>query len=348
MKRTAKSFRLRVRCVPEKDIPISCRVRLARNFRNHIFPDRASQEERAAVVRDLQRVLAKHRSFKVFDLDAESPRECSILAEKRLISKELLDRTSGKAIISTPDASMVAMINEEDHLRIQGFARSLDFSSAFDAANAFDDFVGEQLPYAWTPRLGFLTACPSNVGTGLRASAMLHLIGLRLCNELDCTSRGLERLHLLVRGSMGEGTDALGQFVQISNMETLGTDEATIIARMTRICQEVIRLERDARIRMIQNSPMAVADLLTRAICLLQNALLISAMEATELLSALRFGASIGIVTGITLSEIDALMYFVQPAHLETAVGTDMMPEARDTERAQRLHACMNCVGLKL
>jgi protein arginine kinase len=171
----------------------------------------------------------------------------------------------------------------------------MDIESAWRQADAMDSLLDEKLTYAWTPRLGYLTACPSNLGTGMRASIMLHLMGLRMTGELEAVIRGLERMRLLVRGLYGEGSESAGHIYQISNMETLGMDEQTILARMTRICTEVVRQECNARARIIQNSPRIVQDFFIRSLSLLKNVLMMPSEEAIELLSALRFGVSIGL-----------------------------------------------------
>jgi protein arginine kinase len=232
----------------------------------------------------------------------------------------------------------VVMVNEEDHLRIQGFAQGMEIEKAWRKADEMDSLLDEKLTYAWTPRLGYLTACPSNLGTGMRASVMLHLMGLRLTGDLDAVIRALERMRLLVRGLYGEGSESSGHIYQVSNLETLGMDEQTILARMRRICEEVIRQECNARARMIQDSPRVVQDFFTRSLCLLQNVLMMPSGEAIELLSALRFGVSVGMVTGLTIAEIDELMLKIQPGHLMQECRALLLPDERDEFRALMLN----------
>jgi len=239
------------------------------------------------------------------------------------------------------------MINEEDHLRIQGFAAGLDMDSAWQTADRLDTRLERHLEYAWSPRLGYLTACPSNVGTGLRASAMLHLLGLRLLGEEEAVVRGLERLRLMVRGIGGEGSEAAGQIYQISNMDSLGVDERTIVQRVARICEEVIRQERNARERLIRESPLVLTDCLARSLSVLQSARLLSTSEALEFLSAMRLGASLGLFSRAKPAEVDKLILMMQPGHLQKGLGTALTSDERDEMRADFLRRKMASVKLK-
>jgi len=239
------------------------------------------------------------------------------------------------------------MVNEQDHVRVHGFAPRIDIESAWRKAGALDTKFDGNLQYAWTPRWGYLTACPSNLGTGMRVSVMFHLIGMRMTGDLEAAIRGLERMRLLVRGIYGEGSESSGQIFQISNMDTLGVDEAAIITRIRRICEALVRQERNARARILSESPLAVEDILTRALCLLQSVLLMPSGEAMELLSALRFGVSVGPVTKLTVEQIDQLMQIVQPAHLQRELKKTLSPEQRDEFRAILLNAKMAQVTLR-
>ena len=337
----AKPRRLSVKNIPECDIAMGCRVRLARNLSDHIFPDRATDQQRLAVREKIMRAVeAEAPEYAHFPLEKLSEDDLLFVFESRVISKELMERESGAGIVMAQDASVSAMINEEDHLRIQGFAPCMDIEAAWRKADALDTKLDGKLQYAWTPRWGYLTACPSNLGTGMRVSVMVHLIGLRMTGDLEAAIRGLERMRLLVRGIYGEGSESSGQMFQISNMDTLGMDEGAIVTRIRRICEELIRQERNARARIIADSPLAVEDILTRALCLLKNALLIPSGEALELLSALRFGASVGLVSELSVEAVDRLMLTVQPAHLQREMSLlSLSPEKRDEYRAVLLNA---------
>ena len=343
-----KAFRLSVKDIPEGEIALCCRVRLARNLRGHVFPDRATAEQRTAVRDAVMRVVeteAPDYARCLLEEVSEDSRE--FVFESRVISKELMERDAGAGLVMSQDASVAAMINEEDHLRIQGFAPCMDIETAWRKADAFDSALDAKLRYAWSPRWGYLTACPSNLGTGMRVSVMLHLIGLRMTGDIEAAVRGLERMRLLVRGTYGEGSESSGQIYQVSNMDTLGMDEQTLLTRIRRICEELIRQERNARARIIANSPLAVYDVLTRAVCLLQRALLVQSGEAMELLSTLRFGVSVGLVKGLSVEQLDGLMLTIQPAHLQREAATSLTPEQRDAYRAVLLNAQLAKASLR-
>jgi protein arginine kinase len=338
----------KLRNVPADDIAMSCRVRLARNLAGEKFPDWATERDRERVFALVREALrAEAAELRVESVSEFEEQERDVLFESHLISKDLLERAAGGGVAFAPGGSTCVMINEEDHLRIQGFAGGLDMPAAWRRADELDTRLERHLNYAWTPRLGYLTACPSNVGTGLRASAMLHLLGLRLLGEIEPVVRGLERMRLLVRGIGGEGSDAAGQIYQISNMDTLGVDEATVVRRVTRICAEVVRQEYNARVRLIQESPLVLVDCLARSLSVLQNARLLATAEALEFLSAMRLGASLGLCTRLKVPEVDKLILLMQPGHLQKGMGTAMTSDERDEMRAEFLSRKVANVKLK-
>lgn len=342
-------FALRkARSVPACDIAMTCRVRLARNLEKERFPDWATERDRERVVSLVTSALhAEAPDLRVSPISGLDEQDREMLCEAHLVSKDLLARAAGGGVAYAPDGSLCVMINEEDHLRIQGFGTGLDLEAAWQAADALDTRLESHLTYAWTPRYGYLTACPSNVGTGLRASAMLHLLGLRLMGDVEAAVRGLERMRLLVRGMAGEGSEAAGQIYQISNMDSLGQDEASIVGRVKRICAEVVRQEHNARVRLIQESPLVLADCLARSLSVLQNARLLATAEALEFLSALRLGASLGLVTRLKVAEVDRLILLTQPGHLQRSMGMTLSAEERDEMRAEFLRRKVAPVKLK-
>ncbi|MDR2848936.1 MAG: ATP--guanido phosphotransferase [Verrucomicrobiota bacterium] len=333
----------------EDGIAMRCRVRLARNLAGERFPDWATERDRERVllaVRDALR--AEEPGLPVAPVAGFGEQERDMMCEAHLISKDLLERAAGGGVALSEDGSVCVMINEEDHLRIQGFADGLDLRTAWRRADALDSRLERHLNYAWTPRLGYLTACPSNVGTGLRASAMLHLLGLRLLGEIEAVVSGLERMRLLVRGIGGEGSDAAGQIYQISNMDSLGADEETVIRRVTRICAEVVRQELNARARLLQESPLVLVDCLARSLSVLQNARLLATAEALEFLSAMRLGASMGLCTRLKVKDVDALIVLMQPGHLQKGMGVAGTSDERDELRADFLSRKVANVKLKV
>ena len=338
----------KTRRVPADDIAMSCRVRLARNLAGERFPDWATERDRERVfARVCEALRAEAPRLRVGQVAGFEEQDRDVLFESHLISKDLLERAAGGGVAYASDGSLCVMINEEDHLRIQGFAGGLDMQAAWRKADALDTRLESHLDYAWSPRLGYLTACPSNVGTGLRASAMVHLLGLRLLGEVEAVVRGLERMRLLVRGIGGEGSEAAGQIYQVSNMDTLGVDEAAIVQRVTRIVAEVVRQEHQARVRLIQESPLVLVDCLARSLSVLQNARLLATCEALEFLSAMRLGASLGLCTRLAVQDVDRLILLMQPGHLQKGMGTAMTSEERDEMRAEFLSRKVANVKLK-
>ncbi len=338
----------RARLVSADDIAMTCRVRLARNLERERFPDWATGKDRERVLETVcGAVMREAGEFRVSAVAALDEQARDVLCEMHLASQDLMAREVGGGVAYAPDGSVCVMVNEEDHLRIQGFAKGLELEAAWRAADALDTALERHLPYAWTPRYGYLTACPSNVGTGLRAGAMLHLLGLRLLGEIEAVVRGLERMRLLVRGVAGEGSEAAGQIYQVSNMDTLGRDEAETVGRVKRICTEVVRQEYQARVRLVRESPLVLADCLARSLSVLQSARLMSTAEALEFLSALRLGAALGLVTRLKVADVDRLILLMQPGHLQKSLGLALTPEERDEMRAVFLRRRVASLRLK-
>jgi protein arginine kinase len=319
-------------------ITLSSRVRLARNLRGVPFPDKAAPAVRAEV---RQRVMAAARAELPLQ---ESLAECAPLFrqnlfEDHLISRHLLEGRPESAVCMNPERTRSVMINEEDHLRIQALQQGLSLRAAWADANALDDALEQQLDYAFSSSLGYLTSCPSNVGTGMRASALMHLPGLVLMAEMEPIMNGLNKIGLTVRGRWGEGTAALGHMFQVSNQLTLGMSEARIVADLEEIVKEIAGHEQNARERLKRERKTFAEDLAARAEGILAAARLMTAQEALERLSELRLGIALGLAKGIDMQKVDRLLLDVQPAHLQTILGREMSGEERDLERANRLRA---------
>ena len=336
------------RNVPAGDIAMSCRVRLARNLAGERFPDWATEGDRERVFAKVRAALEAEKTGMTLEpVTSFDARHLEMLREAHLISKDLLERAAGGGIAYLEKSPVCIMVNEEDHLRIQGFSDGLDMQTAWQRADALDTLLERELNYAWSPRLGYLTACPSNVGTGLRASAMVHLLGLRLLGEIEAVVRGLERMRLLVRGIGGEGSEAAGQIYQISNMDTLGVSEELTVQRVARISGEVVRQEYNARVRLIQETPLVLMDCLARSLSVLQNARLLSTVEALEFLSAMRLGVSLGFFTRLKVLDVDKLILLMQPGHMQKGMKTSLVSEERDEVRAGFLSRKLANVKLK-
>jgi protein arginine kinase len=317
-------------------ITLSSRIRLARNLRGVPFPDKASPAVRAEV---LERVrTAAREALPVQELLAHCTRLFrQRLFEDHLISHNLLEGRPESAVCMNPERTRSVMINEEDHLRIQALQPGLSLRGAWADADALDDALEQRLDYAFSPALGYLSSCPSNVGTGMRASVLMHLPALVLMSEMEPIINGLNKIGLTVRGRWGEGTAALGHMFQVSNQLTLGMPEMRIVEDLEAIVKEVAGHEQNARERLKRERTMFAEDLAARAEGILTSARLMTAQEALERLSELRLGIAWGLVPAIEMQKVDRLLLEVQPAHLQTAAGRSMSGEERDLERAQRL-----------
>ncbi len=319
-------------------IVLSSRVRLARNLRGVPFPDQAPPEARGEV---LGRVLAAARGELPVqeDLAGAALLLRQRLFEEHLISRALLEERPQSAVCMDERRQRAVMVNEEDHLRIQALRHGLALREAWADADALDDVLEQDLDYAFSSTLGYLTSCPTNVGTGMRASALMHLPGLVLMNEIEPIIRGLSKIGLAVRGRWGEGTAALGHMFQVSNQLTLGMSEAQIVEDLEEIVKEIAVHESNARERLKRERRLFAADLAARAEGVLTSARLMTTQEALERLSELRLGIALGLVRRIEMRTVDRLLLEVQPAHLQTIYGRCMDSEERDGARADRLRA---------
>ena len=234
------------------------------------------------------------------------------------------------------------MVNEEDHLRLQSLQPGLNLQKAWQAAEALDDALEQNLSYAFSSKLGYLTACPSNIGTGMRASVMLHLPGLVLTAEAKPVINAVSKIGLAVRGLWGEGSEAAGHMFQISNQITLGKTEGEIVDHLEQIVLEVIEHEKNARLRLLDTQQIRLHDHIGRAYGILANAALMSSGEALDLLSALRLGIDLDLLPEIKRHDIDQLFIRIHPAHLQKEAGTVLSPEERDEKRAQLIRGFLD------
>ncbi len=321
----------------EASVAISSRIRLARNLSDAAFPGWAGEEERVRVWEHLRSVLSRLPAMEgaVFAGNDElTEMDRFLLFERHLISREHAGRGRGSGIVLRPDESVVIMVNEEDHLRMQALSAGLRLSDAWQAIDTVDSQLDAKVSYAFSPRWGYLTACPSNVGTGLRASVMLHLPGLALMEEIGPLVKGVSKIGLTVRGLWGEGTDAHGHMFQISNQVTLGEREEDIIRNLEQIVSEIIGHEQNARGRLWRDRRAVLLDHVGRAAGILANAHILSSREALDLLSVLRLGMDMGILSGVSRSDVQKLMLVSQPAHLQWHEGRPLESFERDQARA--------------
>ena len=317
---------------------LTSRIRLARNLRNQPFPGWSKREQRAAAL-DLMRpaveALPAMKDAFSQELGDLTSVQKQVLVERHLISREHAARGDGSGAVIERRQTFSLMLNEEDHLRMQAIRPGLQLSSAFEALSALDTELEESLEFAFDPTLGYLTTCPTNLGTGLRASAMLHLPGLVLSDQIGQVLQAVNKIGLAVRGLYGEGTESLGNLYQISNQSTLGESEETIIRRLERVISQVAQHEQNAREKLLEDDPDMVADKIGRAYGVLRHSYIIDSKEALNHLSLLRLGGNLGFFPSETGLVCDALLMDIQPAHLQLHTGRKLSPEERDSIRAQ-------------
>ena len=317
---------------------LTSRIRLARNLRRHPFPGWAKRDQRAAAL-DLMRpaveALPAMKGAFSHELGDLTSVQKQVLVERHLISREHAARGDGSAAVIERRQTFSLMLNEEDHLRMQAIRPGLQLTAAFTALSELDTELEESLEFAFDPTLGYLTTCPTNLGTGLRASAMLHLPGLVLSDQIGQVLQAVNKIGLAVRGLYGEGTESLGNLYQISNQSTLGESEETIIRHLERVISQVANHEQNAREKLLEDDPEMVADKIGRAYGVLRYAHIIDSKEALNHLSLLRLGGTLGFFPAETVMLCDTLLMDIQPAHLQLHSGRKLSPEERDSIRAE-------------
>ncbi len=322
---------------PEPDVVISSRVRLARNLCDLHFPRFAKPETLNEVLRLVEKAAGSDSPLgrlTFVPLTKVPSLEKAALVERHLISPAQAEQAEGRAVVLSADETVAVMVNEEDHLRIQVILAGLDLEQAWRLASEVDDLFASRLNVAFSERWGYLTACPTNVGTGMRASAMVHLPALALTNQLPRVVGAAAKLGLAVRGLFGEGTAASGNIFQISNQVTLGHSEEDIIRHLTAVTQQVIEQERAAREALLEQARLAVDDRVHRAYGILANARRLDTQEALQLLSDVRLGVDAGLIRKLELRTLNSLCVAIRPALLQLIVGRELTPEERDVERA--------------
>jgi protein arginine kinase len=322
----------------ENGAVLTSRIRLARNLRHHAFPGWAKRDQRAAaleLMRPAVEALPAMKGAFSHELGDLSSVQKQVLVERHLISREHAARGDGSAAVIERRQTFSLMLNEEDHLRMQAIRPGLQLTAAFNALSELDTALEGSLEFAFDPTLGYLTTCPTNLGTGLRASAMLHLPGLVLSDQIGQVLQAVNKIGLAVRGLYGEGTESLGNLYQISNQSTLGESEETIIRRLERVISQVASHEQNAREKLLEDDPEMVSDKIGRAYGVLRYAHIIDSKEALNHLSLLRLGGMLGFFTPATVMLCDTLLMDIQPAHLQLHSGQKLSPEERDSIRAE-------------
>ncbi|MBS0658236.1 MAG: protein arginine kinase [Verrucomicrobia bacterium] len=322
------------------DIVISSRVRLARNVKAHPFPGWARKADRLAVLEVVKpAVEALPQMEDAFSeyLQDLSATEKQILVERHLISREHAAKSGGSAVVMNREQTLSIMINEEDHLRMQAIQPGFQLKTVFKSIDEVDTRLEEKLDYAFSEKLGYLTACLTNVGTGMRASAMLHLPALVLDDKVNQVIQAVNKIGLAVRGLYGEGSEAMGNLFQISNQTTLGEREEDILGRLNKVIEQIIEHELNARAALLQRKTVTLLDQVGRAFGILRHAHSITSKEALNLLSFIRLGIDLGSFPTGHRQQIDDLFTETQPAHLQRTSPTKLQAEDRDALRAETI-----------
>jgi len=323
---------------PMSDIVISSRIRLARNLAGFPFLTKSDTGQRNEIYRLLyDRVMHTDLGCKILFVDIEDAPDLDrqVLVERHLISRQHAEGEGSRGVAVSDKETLALMINEEDHLRIQVLGSGLRLEQLWEQIDKLDDLLQQQLDFAFHEQYGFLTACPTNVGTGIRVSVMLHLPALKLAGELEKVSRAAKNMRLAVRGLHGEGTEATGDFYQISNQTTLGKSEKDIIAEFcTIVIPKIVDYERMARQALLKDRTTALDDKIWRAYGTLEHARTLSTEETLYLLSHLRMGIHLGRLESIPLKTINDLFIKAQPAHLQKIRGLPLDGEERSVFRA--------------
>ena len=325
---------------PRSDIVMSSRVRIARNIKGAAFPGWAKKAERIRILEALRpaiQSLPQMSDCFSESMDNLTPLDKSILVERHLISREHAAKNAGSGLVLNRDESLCVMINEEDHLRMQALRPGLQLKQAWQAIDSIDTRLEKKLDYAFNPELGYLTACPTNLGTGIRVSAMLHLPGLVLAEQINQIIQAVNKLGLAVRGLYGEGTEALGNAFQVSNQMTLGEGEADIVERLSKVLNQIIEHEENARASLLEKKPKTVYNHIGRAYGILANAHSISSKETMNLLSLMRLGVDFGLFAELDRPLVDELFIVTQPYHLQRRYSDKLSAEERDLLRADML-----------
>lgn len=323
---------------PESDIVMCSRIRLARNLADFPFTTRASRSEKSDIERNARTAIEKLgldlNYVSLTDLDTL---DRLLLVERQLISRELAAAEGPRGVAFNPAENIAIMVNEEDHLRIQVMHSGFSLGDVWERINQIDDRLEEQVGYAFSPQLGYLTACPTNVGTGIRVGVMLHLPALVHTKQIDKVFRALHKINLTVRGLYGEGTQADGDFYQISNQQTLGKSERELIRNLSEVIPQILTYERQARQDLVNQRRQVLHDQVSRAYGVLKTAHTISSSETMSLLSSVRLGINLGLIDDLEIPTVNELLIHTQPAHLQKLQGGPLEVDERNAARASYL-----------
>jgi protein arginine kinase len=328
----------------DSDVVISSRVRIARNIRSLPFPMMANPAQSLSAMEQLLGVAESGRlnglgKIEVIRLSDITELDKLVLVEKHLISPNLANESRNGALILSPNEDISIMVNEEDHLRIQCLCSGFQVREAWDWASKIDDIFEEQVDYAFDEKHGYLTSCPTNVGTGIRASIMMHLPALVMTGQINRILSAVTQVGLTVRGLYGEGSEATGNLFQVSNQITLGQSEQEIIENLFQVARQIIEHEKSARSKLLTESRPRVEDRVRRSFGVLTQAIIMDTKEASQRLSDIRLGVHLGLLPGVNAQTLNELLVSTQPGFLQQTFGEALSPEQRDMTRAELIRS---------
>ena len=327
---------------PHADLVVSTRIRLARNLESVPFTHRAREEQLNGVLVSVSKAAERSAAFQgctFLRMNEMTPIERQVLVERRVVSTELGDGTKPRGIVIAHDERLSLMINEEDHLRLQVLTPGFQLAEAWGTADVADDELDQALDFAFSEEIGYLTSCPTNAGTGLRASVLIHLPALVLLDEIQKVLKMIVQVGLNVRGLYGEHSEMMGNLFQISNQTTLGRSERESIDSLERVTRQILQTEERARERMIRDARVQIEDKVWRAYGTLRHCRSIHAREVINLCSAVRLGVALGLTGLPPLRVVNELLVMTQPAHLQRTFGADLAPNERNVVRAELVRA---------
>lgn len=322
------------------DIVLTSRIRLARNIDGVPFPQKLNQEDANKVIKDVADSILNSNSaiaheFRLIKLKELKPLERLSMVEKHLISMDIVNEYQRGAVLLNREENVSIMINEEDHIRLQVIYPGFKVKDAYDFANKLDDLIEEKVQYAYDGKLGYLTSCPTNVGTGIRASVMLHLPALTLTKNINNVFNTVVQVGMTMRGIYGEGSNAMGNIYQISNQVTLGLTEEEIINNLIAVTKKIIDQEIKTREMLFEKQSAEIEDDIYRSLGILKYSRMLSTQECLNLMSKVRLGIEMGIIKDIDVKKLNDLLINVQPATLQLIEGRDLDTKERDIIRAK-------------
>ncbi|HCX03969.1 MAG TPA: protein arginine kinase [Clostridiales bacterium] len=330
----------------EKDIVVSSRIRYARNLKNHKFPIILDKKESEEIFKEISDVVKSKdiygKNFSHFKTSDIPPLEKNMLIERHIISPALIENQGMSGFIMSNDEKISIMINEEDHLRLQVLSSGLNLMECLEKADEIDSILDEKLEYAYHKQFGYITACPTNLGTGLRASSMLHLPALVMTGRLEKLLNTISKFGISVRGVYGEGSKSIGYLFQISNQTTLGNDEKTIVEKIEKIAIQIVNKEREAREYLLNENRLELDDRVHRAYGIVTNCTKITTDEAVKLLSLVKLGVDTGLLEKYKDINFNKLFVEIQPMNIQFEAREELNEIERDTKRAEIIKTAFN------